>query len=239
MNNTLSPIVKELREKKIIETLSYLLKQGAVKENIPVQPDGFAPLSAIVNHRRINESEYTLEEIIQHIKADKREHFTLRNLKNDLKIPSSAVPLQVMQENIDDWVIRTNLSQSFNPIDTALQLKPLYSFLDFSSPTVIYGTSIENLSLITKFGGIPGENGDYIYLTPCSLSEYNAITKTQNCNVFLYINIVRALFEGLKFYLFKENTIITKGESGLLKSTFIDKIVDKDGTGIHVNFLRS
>ncbi len=231
--NTLSPIIEELREDTITKILLRLLRQGAVKENIPVQPDGFAPLSAIVNHRSIHKSDYTLEEIIQIIESDQRKFFTLRNLKNDLEIPPSIVRVEYIRVNIDDWVIKANLSDLSKPIDdTVLQFKPLNSYLDFHSSTMIHATCYENLPIIFDSGGISRKNGDYIYLAraPCSLSEYKEIFKMKYFNTFIYINVGKVLHKGVKLFLLKGNTIITKGdENGFLQIELIDKIVDKNG----------
>ena len=46
------------------------------------------------------------------------------------------------------------------------------------------------------------------------------------CNVFIYIDIVKAVNDGIKFYLSSNGVILTKGveDTGLLPSTYFSSI---------------
>ncbi len=233
--------MKESRDIKLSKTLSYLLRHGAVKEKLPVNPDGYIPLAAILNHNRFKSQKYNIQDIIRITENNDKKRFTMRNFKSGLEIPPSALPISLTDPLIiDDWKIRANQGHSLKLIDdSALQLKPLKEITDFPSSTIIHGTFVNKLKLIIKSGGLSKMNRNHIHFASGLLSDPNVISgMRKNCNVFIYLNISKALSNGLEFYLSENGVILTRGdENGFVKIDLFEKIVNKDGNSINIDTL--
>jgi len=48
----------------------------------------------------------------------------------------------------------------------------------------------------------------------------------QSCEIYIYINVERAMGDGIKFYRSKNNVILSDGFGGLIPLTYFEKVVD-------------
>ena len=51
------------RDIQISKALSYLLRHGALKEGLPIDNNGFIPVSVLLRHNRLKSHKCTLEDI--------------------------------------------------------------------------------------------------------------------------------------------------------------------------------
>lgn len=69
----------------ISKTLSWLLRHGAVKERLPINPDGFINVQTILQHRSLR-GKCSVEDIKRIVENNDKQRFALRSFDNVLEI---------------------------------------------------------------------------------------------------------------------------------------------------------
>ncbi|RZC33063.1 uncharacterized protein BDFB_002436 [Asbolus verrucosus] len=193
---------KEKNEVLLSKTLSWLLRHAAHKEGLTVSSEGFVPVSEVINHRSLRGkcSDVDIQKIVD---INDKKRFTLRSNRGILEI-------------------RANQGHSISSVQD-LELEPL---TDASSvENVIHGTYFKNLDNIRKTG-LKRMNRNHIHFSHALPDRKDVISGIRkNAQVFIYIDLAKALSDGLKFYKSVNGIILSPGNRhGILEAKYFLKI---------------
>lgn len=188
------------------KTLSWLLRHAAEKQGLKLSPEGFICVDELLRHPSLNR--YTISDIRRVVKNNDKQRFTLRNIGDVLEI-------------------RANQGHSIQAIER-LELTPI---LDASSVNnVIHGTYMELWPKIKK-EGLSRMRRVHIHFASGLPNDPNVISGIRrDVNVFIYIDLKKALAAGLKFFHSSNRVILSTGdENGVIPPRFFLKVCTANG----------
>ena len=113
-------------------------------------------------------------------------------------------------------------------VSTEELLEPIEDPTKF--PEVIHGTYFKFWKLIAN-EGLKRMNRNHIHLAPGMPKQEGVISGMRgSCDVYIEIDLFKAIKEGIKFYISSNNVILTEGIDGTLPPKYFKKVVAKDGT---------
>lgn len=188
---------------RLSKTLSYLLRHGAEKEGIPISPDGFVAVDRLLQHPTLRN--VTMKDINRVVESNDKQRYMLI---------SQATP------SGDKWMIRANQGHSMK---VAVKMAAITSPSD--APVVVHGTSRAAYASIKKSGlkpmgrqhihfaaGLPGAGG--------VISGMRA-----SCQVQIYIDLERALSDGIPFFKSENGVILSPGDkSGCIPPAYFKQV---------------
>lgn len=147
---------KEDRLTKISKSLSYLLRHGAVKENLPIDQDGYISLEKILNHQRLKSFKTTLEDIQEVVDTNNKKRFSLKTIGDTTYIcANQGHSIEVSNNNLQ-------------------QLQP------HEIPKIFHGTYKNKLPDILN-SGLSKMSRNHIHLT----DDFEYIRKSCNALIFI------------------------------------------------------
>lgn len=180
-----------MNREHVSKTLSFVLRHGAIKEKVPISPDGFVKISDLIN--------YFIKKGIYLSTSDF--HAIVSNcVKKRFELMGDA--------------IRANQGHSLKEIklDThRIVLSPT------EIPKVIHGTYMKNLASI-KAKGLSRMNRNHIH---CASSTNALSGMRSNCDLIVEIDSVAAMGDGIVFYISKNGVILTEGIDGVLPPKYL------------------
>lgn len=187
------------RDVQISKALSYLLRHGAVKENLPIDSLGFVELTAILAHNRIKSHKTTVEDVQRIVSENDKQRFALK------------------EENGITYIC-ANQGHSLEVSNDNLQLLTLETM-----PELVYhGTYKQKLEAI-RTRGLSRMGRNHIHFT--SNAPWSKLGIRKNCNVLIYINTQRCMDDGLQFFRSENGVILCLGnEDGYLGSEYFQNI---------------
>ena len=195
-------------EVRLSKTVSWILRHGAQKEGLLMREDGYMKVEDLLANPKVKSQSLDFAGLQEIVKADKKNRFHL-----------------LAGAEANEWWIRAN--QGHSMADVKLELKPVLSLADIPSGVAVHGTTKKAWEGISKEGlskmkrnhihiaqGVPGDNG--------------VISGMRNSSqVFIFIDIQKAIDAGIKFYSSENGVILTEGnEAGFLKPEFFLKVQD-------------
>jgi 2'-phosphotransferase len=196
---------------KISKTLSYLLRHGAKKEGIIIRKDGYCKVSDIlkyVNNQGINLSINIIKQIVS---ENSKQRFSLIN--------ESGV-----------YWIRANQGHS-NSMNVTVEMIEIKDCKEI--PIVIHGTNLKAWSLIVK-EGLSCMSRQHIHFASGMFGETDVISgMRKNCDIFIYINTVKAMNDGIVFYKSSNGVILTSGKNRILSNIYFKKVTNTLGIEIY------
>lgn len=70
-------------------------------------------------------------------------------------------------------------------------------------------------------------NRTHIHFTNSLPKESTQSGIRSNCQIYIYINVSKAMNDGIKFFLSDNNVILTKGVNNVLSPEYFLKVLDK------------
>ncbi|CCH42720.1 putative RNA 2'-phosphotransferase [Wickerhamomyces ciferrii] len=203
------------RDIQISKALSYLLRHGAEKEKLIIDPQGYVSLSQILSNNRIKTHKTTKEDIERIVAENNKKRFNLL-VKDD-----------------GQTYICANQGHSLKSI-TNDNLK-LISNDDEWPKDLIHGTTLKNLKLILESGGLSKMNRNHIHLTSHLELDPEDGTKTITgirsfSTVLIYLDIekLKKNNDQIKVYKSLNNVYLSEGDSnGFISKDYFLKIIDR------------
>lgn len=196
--------------KKLSKCMSWLLRHGLLDD---IGEDGYVTMNILLKNLRDKEKEQKLppitEELVEMIVKDSdKQRFKI--------IDRDGVKM-----------IRASQGHSIKKVKTLLLLEEIDK--DFTKDKIfVHGTYRKNLESI-KATGLSKCSRNHIHLTTGLPDDGTVISGMRgNCNVIIYVDVAKAMDNGLKFYLSDNGVVLSEGDdNGFIPSEFFEKIVDK------------
>ena len=186
-------------------TLSKILRHKAIDEGLTIRPDGFIDLSSLLLRPKLIKLNATVERVKEVVEKDNKSRFTLRD---------------------DHGTIWIRANQGHSIVVDDLELRPLLDPSEY--PTVVHGTSLEAWKSIER-EGLKKQGRNHIHLAS-GLHAKSGVRK--NCQVFIYIDLQKALEDGILFWVSSNGVILTTGSDGTLPRLYFSKVEGKDGSSL-------
>lgn len=197
------------RDVLISKALSYLLRHGAVKEKLEIDPQGYVLLDVLLNHNRMKSNKVTLEDLKRIVKDNDKQRFTIKD---------------------DTWIC-ANQGHTLKVIDDSNLLLMSHDELP---KTIYHGTYLKNLPLIfVKGGGLSRMDRNHIHFTSTEFRNISGIRKS--VNVLIFLDVEKCVSRGLQFYKSLNDVILCKGDAeGFIQYELFGKVVDAK-TGLEID----
>ncbi|KAL3872703.1 hypothetical protein ACJMK2_035910 [Sinanodonta woodiana] len=188
------------------KTLSFLLRHGAEKMKFKLMPGGFLYVDEILKKMKKLEG-YTVEDVQRIVAQNDKQRFALQKEDgtNRLKIRANQGHT-VEVENLE-----------LTPITSADQV-----------PMVLHGTYFDAWNSIKK-QGLCRFKRNHIHFAAGEPGENGVISGMRSsCEVLIYIDLEKALKDGLKFYLSANRVILSPGnEEGYIYPCYFKVVLKR------------
>ncbi|KAI9260754.1 phosphotransferase KptA/Tpt1 [Phascolomyces articulosus] len=192
---------------KLSKLLSYILRHGAAKHKLTMRPDGYVVLSDILALAKFKT--YTGEDIEHVVKTNDKQRFKLTEIDSV-------------------WMIRANQGHSIKNVNQ----DELLERIGTPESIVIHGTSLNNWQQI-KTQGLSRMNRLHIHFAIGLPGESGVISGMRaTSQVYIYIDMEKAMHDGIVFYRSSNNVILTEGQNGVLLVKYFKQVVDCQGKSL-------
>jgi 2'-phosphotransferase len=172
--------------------LSYILRHGATSVGLKVRQDGFVRVKDLLGLKDFQS--YNLESLQRIVAEDEKKRY------------------KMMMDESGEFYIRANQGHSFG-IKDDLMLTRITEPL----PTCFHATYQHNMESI-KTTGLKVMNRKHIHLS-ASLDSKSG--KRAGCDRLIYIDMKKAMEDGIVFYRSENDVILTSGIDGVLPPRYL------------------
>jgi len=190
------------------KSLSWLLRHGAVKNNLTVSPDGYIAVDDIKTLTQFKD--YDLSDFKYVTNTNDKKRFT-------------------MKEENGKWYIRANQGHSADvgsKIDQAELLKKLTEPFD----PIIHGTTYQAYRLIKQTGLNKMDRTHIHFAITDDFVNGNQQQSgiRSNCQVMLYVDMASAMKDGYEFFMSDNKVVLSPGDTnGVIPFKYVKKAVDR------------
>ncbi|KNC99511.1 tRNA 2'-phosphotransferase [Spizellomyces punctatus DAOM BR117] len=220
---------------RISKAMSYVLRHGAAKDGIPIRADGYVLVDDLLKHPRLKHASLTT--IQQVVQANDKQRFTL-------------VQEAVEGTHQKVWLVRANQGHT---LQVEVEMQPITSPAEApivvhgtyakNWPSIQkHGLKPMARQHIHFAPGKPGENGVIRQVAQGSLINHTYPKRTKHlkktpqlyflltsgmrstCDVFIYIDMAKALADGIPFLRSANNVILSAGKNGVIGPEYFLKV---------------
>lgn len=170
-----------------------------------MRDDAYVPLSEIMNQPEF--CNITIDDIKYVVNTNDKKRYTL------------------LEEN-GIFFIKANQGHSSNVGDQITQSKT-FEIIKTPFDKCIHGTDLKSWNLI-KNTGLSRMSRQHIHFARSEPSDKSVISGARsNSKVLIYIDMQKAMDDGIAFYLSENGVILTEGINGVLDTKYISNVVIK------------
>lgn len=203
---------------QLSKALAYILRHGAAKEFLPVRSDGYIRVDLVLARPRIQKIEMsgdgkeghspTLKDVQHVLATDTKKRYELAAGTADS--PTDAG---------DVYWIRAVQGHSLSQVENLehMQITPenvgqhLRTTSDPPVHFAVHGTTTEAWDKIVASGGLSSMGRNHIHLAIDRLGEGVVSGMRQSCTRFVYVDVSKALRDGVPFYISQNGVVLTQG----------------------------
>ncbi|KHN12672.1 tRNA 2'-phosphotransferase 1 [Glycine soja] len=188
--------------------LTRILRHMASELNLNMRSDGYVKVNDLLKlnlktFANIPLRSHTIDDIREAVRKDNKQRFSL------------------LEEN-GELLIRANQGHTVKAVETESLLKPILSAEEF--PVCVHGTYRKNLESILG-SGLKRMKRLHVHFS-CGLPTDGEVISgmRQDVNVLIFLDVRKALEEGMKLYISDNKVILTEGFDGVVAPKYFEKI---------------
>ncbi|KAH7519596.1 uncharacterized protein LOC107407225 [Ziziphus jujuba] len=188
--------------------LTRILRHMASELNLNVRNDGYVKVDDLLKlnvktFANIPLRSHTIDDIREAVRKDNKQRFSL------------------LEEN-GELLIRANQGHTIKTVETERLLKPILSAEEV--PVCVHGTYRKNLESILG-SGLKRMERLHVHFS-CGLPADGEVISgmRRDVNVLIFLNVKKALEEGMKLYISDNKVILTEGFDGVVPVSYFEKI---------------
>ncbi|EOA27628.1 hypothetical protein CARUB_v10023776mg [Capsella rubella] len=188
--------------------LTRILRHMATELRLNMRGDGFVKVEDLLKlnlktSANVQLKSHTIDEIREAVRRDNKQRFSL------------------LEEN-GELLIRANQGHSIKTVESEKLLKPILS--PEEAPVCVHGTYRKNLELILA-SGLKRMNRMHVHFS-CGLPTDGEVISgmRRNVNVLIFLDMKKALEDGIAFYISDNKVILTEGIDGVVPVDYFQKI---------------
>ncbi|CAH2057885.1 unnamed protein product [Thlaspi arvense] len=188
--------------------LTRILRHMATELSLNMRGDGFVKVEDLLlldlkTSVNVPLKSHTVDEIREAVRRDNKQRFSL------------------IEDN-GELLIRANQGHSITTVESEKLLKPILS--PEEAPVCVHGTYMKNLESILA-SGLKRMNRLHVHFS-CGLPTDGEVISgmRRNVNVLIFLDIKKALEDGIAFYISDNKVILTEGINGVVPVDYFQKI---------------
>ncbi|KAL6557240.1 hypothetical protein OROMI_017590 [Orobanche minor] len=196
--------------------LTRILRHMASELKLDMRSDGYVKIQDLLKldirtFASVPLGSHTIDEVREAVRRDTKQRFS------------------ILEEN-GELLIRANQGHSIQTVETESLLKPLLSPEEV--PVCVHGTYKENLESILE-GGLNRMNRLHVHFS-CGLPTDgrvisgkifdDGIGMRRDVNILIFLDVRKALEEGMKLYISDNMVVLTEGFDGVVPQKYFQKI---------------
>lgn len=214
---------------QLSKALSYILRHGAEKEHLPVRPDGFIRVDAILSRPKIQKinmpGQPTLEHVTSIVMSNEKKRFELVRGGEDPQKEGDIAWIRAVQGHSLEQV--TDLSHLVLTLENVSQVLPLQ---EDGACLAIHGTQAQAWDAILASQELRKMNRNHIHLAKGLPGESGIISGMRTtCTRLVYVDVTKALKADIPFEVSSNGVVLTPGLGGSLSLAFVRRVTDQHG----------
>ncbi|PQQ17761.1 tRNA 2-phosphotransferase 1 [Prunus yedoensis var. nudiflora] len=188
--------------------LTRILRHMAAELNLNMRSDGYVKVQDLLKlniqtFANIPLRSHTVDEIKEAVRKDNKQRFGL------------------LEEN-GELLIRANQGHTTTIVESERLLKPILTSEEV--PVCVHGTYRKNLESILE-SGLKSMKRLHVHFSRGLPTDGQVISgMRRDINVLIYLDVRKALEEGMKFYISENKVILTEGFDGVVPVKYFEKI---------------
>ncbi|KAF9306551.1 hypothetical protein BGZ74_005126 [Mortierella antarctica] len=204
---------------QLSKALSWLLRHNAESQGIAIRPDGYCLLSDVMAHSKFKK--FTVADVMGVVETNDKKRFeVMEEVMEDKEGVVTKTFIRAVQGHSIKAVEDLGLEALTNPAQI---------------PTVIHGTVFSKWDLICQHG-LSKMNRNHIHMASGLLGESGVTSgMRKSCNLYIYIDTVKAIQDGIKFFRTSNSVILSDGLNGdgIIPAQYFLKVVKSSGEQIY------
>ena len=169
--------------------------------------DGYAPLSTVLRLREFSRFQHTAEEVEELVEKDAKKRFELTSRAGEMWI--RATQGHTMRSVKDDALLRPM------GLEEAMEVE-----------SCVHGTYMMLWEDILHSGGLSRMARNHIHFTTCTTTNALVSGMRGDCEVVIYISLIRAMAAGLQFFRSTNDVVLTPGDDrGVVSMKYFEKVI--------------
>lgn len=189
--------------------MTKILRHQAAEMNLAMSSDGYVRVHDLLklsmktrSHQPL--TSYSIDDIKQAVQQDNKQRMGLKDDNGVL-------------------FIRANQGHTLETVKTEHLLKPIVSAEEV--PVCVHGTYRRHLDPILK-EGLKRMTRNHVHFATGVVGSDGVISGMRtSCNVLIYLNVEKALEDGMKLYMSDNKVILTEGFDGVVGPEYFEKVV--------------
>lgn len=188
--------------------MTRILRHMATELNLNMRSDGYVKVQDVLKLNMktfadIPLRDHTIDDIREAVKRDNKQRFSL------------------LEEN-GELLIRANQGHTITTVETESLLKPIV--LAEEVPVCVHGTYKKFLDSILE-QGLKRMERLHVHFSRGLPTDGKVISGMRgNINVLIFLDVRKAMEEGMKFYISDNKVILTEGFDGVVPVKYFEKI---------------
>ncbi|KAF8379300.1 hypothetical protein HHK36_028733 [Tetracentron sinense] len=188
--------------------LTRILRHMASELNLDMRSDGYVRVRDLLQlnmktFANIPLRSHTVDDVREAVRKDNKQRFSL------------------LEEN-GEVLIRANQGHTIATIDSESLLKPIFSAEE--APVCVHGTYKKNLESILQ-SGLKRMKRLHVHFSSGLPTDGEVISgMRRDVNVLIFLDVRKALEEGMKFYISDNKVILTEGFEGVVPVKYFEKM---------------
>lgn len=180
--------------------LTKLLRHDIIKENLTIDNAGYVCIDEIID-KIPKFRNFTKDDFCKIVEKDNKQRYSM------------------YQKDNGKWYIKANQGHSQqvgNLIDDDISMRRII----IPIPNVFHGTYMRFIDDITT-NGLNRMNRKHIHIS----KGFNVLSgRRKDCDVLIYIDMDKAINDGMIFYESDNGVILTEGFNGIIESKYFSKV---------------
>ncbi|KAF2020636.1 hypothetical protein BU24DRAFT_4938 [Aaosphaeria arxii CBS 175.79] len=242
------------RNQQISRALSRLLRHSAQQEGLTLGKGGYVSVQDVLNTRPLKSIKATFSDIKEVVAENDKQRFSLIPVSSSSSLDdASTTPTPIPEIESDhpsDYLIRANQGHSIK-VDTDGLLKPITRDLDNIPAVCVHGTDERAWDAILRAGGLNRMTRNHIHFASGLPAGFKSVVVAadgkgeedgevappvisgmrKSSTVLVYVDIERAIDEGIKFFVSENGVILSEGDEGGFVPTKLFKRVERRTRG--------
>ncbi len=243
-------------EEQLSRALAYILRHGAEKEGLTIRNDGYIRLDDVLDRPRVKSVNMAeaeggkrrpgMEDVDKVVEGNDKKRFELTEEGGEWWVRAvqghslkSVVELQHVPLTVDNLHLLSVRQKDevedglADEIDAKLGGLQIDEEQQHGRPMqVIHGTYAAAWDSILESGGLKPMSRNHIHLSKGKFGDEGVISgMRKSANRLIYIDIERAIQDGIEFVLSSNGVVLTPGDkqSGLLGVKYFTRVEDQKG----------
>ncbi|XP_020686087.1 tRNA 2'-phosphotransferase 1 isoform X1 [Dendrobium catenatum] len=188
--------------------MTRILRHMAAEVNLEIRSDGYVRVADLLKlnlttYAKVPLRAHTIEDVKEAVRRDNKQRFSL------------------LEEN-GSLLIRANQGHSIKNVTSESLLKPILSTDEVQ--VCVHGTYKKNLESILQYGLKRMERLHVHFASGLPLDGEVISGMRRDVNILIFLDLRKALQDGMKFYISDNKVILTEGFDGVVPTEYFEKI---------------